>query len=181
MVEYVETVVIFRKFKDDGEIIALFPEVPFSLYFGEIMCYTHASQHGGTDYDLALNQTVLATPEEYAELKKELEDDSYHLVIRKRFTTKMAKNLEANIKREMMPNHKPMEITCYNNLNTAYDAALIIKNEIMQFIDDNLSIIESDKRNELENARNKVKDIIHILQKYLTEYRESYVIGYDTL
>ena len=62
--------VIFRKYKE-GDIIALFPYEPEFNY--KIGCYQHIGQHGIADYDHVLEQTKLATFEEYKDLKKELE------------------------------------------------------------------------------------------------------------
>lgn len=79
--------VIFRKFKSKCEsIIAIFPEIPGSLP-SYCMNYQHVGQHGhGSDY---LSNTVPAAPEEYADLKKELETIGYELKVCKRITYKM--------------------------------------------------------------------------------------------
>lgn len=66
------TEVIFRKYKDDGQILALFPysvETPA----GNVGCYQHVGQHGSGDYDHCIHLTTLATKKEYADLKKDLE------------------------------------------------------------------------------------------------------------
>lgn len=78
------TPVIFRKFKKENEVIAIFPdtykdEAPY------VMSYMHVGQHGQAD-PLIVHGTVLATEEEYAPLLEELQglcgyDD---LVIRKK-------------------------------------------------------------------------------------------------
>lgn len=65
------TEVIFRKFPE-GDVIALFP-YEISNWKGDIMSYQHVGQHGDCDYNLIVSKTKLATPEEYADLKKELE------------------------------------------------------------------------------------------------------------
>lgn len=81
------TQVIFRKWRDTGEIIALFPEQDG----GGGLCdsYMHIGQHGGANYPYLVagwyGPTVPATPEEYADLLAELESIGYDdLVIRKK-------------------------------------------------------------------------------------------------
>lgn len=64
------TSVVFRKYPD-GDIIALFPEVDEGNY--KISSYMHVGQHGAADYEGVVESTKLATPEEYADLKRELE------------------------------------------------------------------------------------------------------------
>ncbi len=92
-----ETVVIFRKYKrkhsskyckEDNvpEILALFPEIignPNSL---TCMCYQHIGQHGDADYGYCINElTVPAKPEEYADLKEELESFGYKLKVMRKW------------------------------------------------------------------------------------------------
>lgn len=77
------TQVIFRKWRDTGEIIALFPEIKA----GHGLCdsYMHTGQHGGAGYNHVIRKTTLATPEEYATLLAELELIGYDdLLIRKK-------------------------------------------------------------------------------------------------
>jgi hypothetical protein len=75
-------VVIFRKFKDEGDILALFPYEKHNGYL--IMSYQHIGQHGGADYNHCMKETIAAKPEEYASLQKELESLGYDLIIRKK-------------------------------------------------------------------------------------------------
>jgi hypothetical protein len=84
------TRVIFRKWRDTGEIIALFPEIKSSR--GMCESYMQIGQHGGADYSYLVagwyGPTVPATPEEYADLLAELEDIGYDdLLIRKKRRT----------------------------------------------------------------------------------------------
>jgi len=85
-----KTKTIFRKFKDNGDIIALFPEIP-SDYEGRYCdSYVHVGGHGGANYQLVIGDTVLATPEEYAELKRELETHyDYEIEVYRRRTPQM--------------------------------------------------------------------------------------------
>lgn len=79
-----ETVVIFRKFKTgEKEIIAIFPEVQANDNQWDCQSYIHVGQHGPTSYKI-VDWTTAATPEEYADLKAELESIGYDLVIRRR-------------------------------------------------------------------------------------------------
>lgn len=83
--------VIFRKWRDNGDIVAVFPEIPSdtrSWYLCE--AYEHIGQHGACDYqDAILPQTVPAKPEEYAELFQELSKIGYNLVVYRRETPQM--------------------------------------------------------------------------------------------
>lgn len=72
--------VIFRKFKN-GEIIALFPEIVGRRY---VSSYMHLGQHSDADYSHVVQGTTLATPDEYMELKKELEKIGYIVVVGKK-------------------------------------------------------------------------------------------------
>lgn len=74
-----ETLVIFRKFRDGGDIIALFPEMKEER--GMCNSYQHIGQHGSANYGLLVNgwlgSTVPAISEEYADLLEELEAIGY--------------------------------------------------------------------------------------------------------
>jgi hypothetical protein len=76
-----ETVVIFRKFKG-GDVIALMPSIPDGM--GLIQSYQRIGQHGSASPQL-VQVTKLATEEEYAPLKKEMEEwYGYRLKVQKR-------------------------------------------------------------------------------------------------
>ncbi len=82
------TRVIFRKWRDTGEIIALFPEL-IVTESGMCESYMHIGQHSEANYNHLVagwyGLTVPATPEEYATLLAELELIGYDdLVIRKK-------------------------------------------------------------------------------------------------
>ena len=73
--------VIFRKYKVDGQVIALFPHI-VELPNGSIMCYMHMGQHGTADYQQVVKDTTLAVPSEYQPLKNELISEfGYNLLI----------------------------------------------------------------------------------------------------
>jgi hypothetical protein len=84
------TVVIFRKWKksfDSGEgIVALFPFEDYNREYKPSLCmsYAHIGQHGGADYNHCVSNSKLAKPEEYADLKKELEEIGYNLKVAKK-------------------------------------------------------------------------------------------------
>lgn len=86
------TIVVFRKWRN-GDIIALFPELPerngLSVFCSS---FEHIGQHGPADYRGVVRQTTPATPEEYADLKAELEAAPYHYILRvaKRYTKRRA-------------------------------------------------------------------------------------------
>jgi len=73
------TVVVFRRWRN-GDVIALFPEVPGSPGF--CSSFEHVGQHGDASYSGVICQTTPATPEEYADLKTELESAPYNYVLR---------------------------------------------------------------------------------------------------
>ena len=68
--------VMFRKF-GNGEVIALFPEMPFDLN-GNITSYMHVGQHGAASIDLC-NSLSPASEDEYHDLYDELVQIGYDL------------------------------------------------------------------------------------------------------
>jgi len=74
-----ETLVIFRRWRDSGNIIALFPELPsdYQGYFCD--AYEHVGQHGGADYHGVIQATKPVSLEEAADLIRELERIGYRL------------------------------------------------------------------------------------------------------
>lgn len=83
-----KTKVIFRKYKDNDEILALFPE---EIGSKANLCssYLHAGQHGDADPSFCTEKTVLATPKEYKSLLDELKTIGYDLVVCERYTQYM--------------------------------------------------------------------------------------------
>jgi hypothetical protein len=84
MVEEIEepkTKVIFRKDKDGSEITAIFPELTENSW-NYCACYAHLGQHGTCSHDWYRTKTIPATPDEYADLKAELEELGYVLDVR---------------------------------------------------------------------------------------------------
>jgi len=83
-----QTLTIFRKFKDKNppyynDVIALFPEI-YQMN-GNIMSYMHVGQHSMADYGVILDKTKPAKPEEYSDLKTELESIGYDLKVRQKW------------------------------------------------------------------------------------------------
>ena len=85
-----ETIVIFRKDRTGWkDCFALFPELPADNYGNYCTCYQHVGQHCAADYQGCIAASDPATPEEYADLSKELERRGYNLVVRQRATPEM--------------------------------------------------------------------------------------------
>jgi len=86
------TIVIYRTWrKFDQRVIAVFPEISSTVGMPHLcMSYERIGQHGACDYSGAIvAQTTLATPDEYADLHRELTAIGYNLVVRKRETQAM--------------------------------------------------------------------------------------------
>ena len=74
--------VIFRKFKNgEHEVIALLPDTEAN--YGNVLSYMHIGQHGEAGISI-INNTDLATPEEYKDLLAELKSIGYKPKIYKR-------------------------------------------------------------------------------------------------
>jgi len=74
------TTVVFRRWRAfDQTVIALFPE---DVDRGFCSSFEHVGQHGDASYSGVIRQTTPATPEEYANLKRELESAPYNYVLR---------------------------------------------------------------------------------------------------
>jgi hypothetical protein len=71
------TKVIFRTFRDSGDVIALFPQIPSDPDGLYCESYQHVGQHGGASSDYLSDITTLSTPEEYGVLLHELEQIGY--------------------------------------------------------------------------------------------------------
>lgn len=73
------TQVVFRRWRDNGNIIALFPELPAD-YLGRFCdAYEHIGQHSGADYYGVILATKPVSPEDAALLARELERIGYRL------------------------------------------------------------------------------------------------------
>lgn len=77
------TPVVFRRYSE-GDTIALFPTLNHSsgdANYGYCMSYQHVGQHGEANYPDCIASTGPATPEQYADLRRELEGIGYVLKI----------------------------------------------------------------------------------------------------
>lgn len=70
------TKVVFRKWKG-GDIIALFPDEPWSRHDCTTSSYMHIGQHGAADYAGVVASTRPACEEEYRDLLAELRAIGY--------------------------------------------------------------------------------------------------------
>lgn len=82
-----KTKVIFRKVPANyctakPEVIALFPEIPATRNPNDCQSYVHYGQHGAAM--ASGHGWPLATPDEYADLKRELESIGYDLDVKTR-------------------------------------------------------------------------------------------------
>lgn len=71
------TKVVFRKFKDGGDVVALFPEERWSRHEYTISSYQHVGQHGAADYDHVITISHPARADEYRSLLAELKRIGY--------------------------------------------------------------------------------------------------------
>lgn len=76
--------VIFRKW-NDGEVIALFPEIAVDSIGYNCQSYIHIGQHGAASPHVILRDTKPAAPDEYKNLYNELVKIGYNLRVIKRF------------------------------------------------------------------------------------------------
>jgi hypothetical protein len=70
--------VVFRKWKN-GDVIALFPELPADLHGECCSSYEHVGQHGGADYCGVIQQTKPCSVSDAADLAAELRTIGYEL------------------------------------------------------------------------------------------------------
>jgi len=80
-----KTKIVFRVYPN-GEVIALFPQVPADILGSFCMSYMHVGQHGGADTFVVVKHTRLAKLKEYKWLLKELKQLGYKPQIAKRCT-----------------------------------------------------------------------------------------------
>ncbi len=75
--------VIFHKWKT-GCVIALFPATAYNTDPTLCLSYEHIGQHGAADGRGIIAKTTPASPEEYRDLKAELESMGYNLKVYQR-------------------------------------------------------------------------------------------------
>ncbi|MFZ5447882.1 MAG: hypothetical protein ACOZFS_04505 [Thermodesulfobacteriota bacterium] len=95
------TKVIFRKWrKQDGRVLALFPEIQADIQGHHCKSYEHKGQYGAADYHLCIGRTTPASPGEFADLKAELEKIGYQLDVVDRITPAMVEARKRALARE---------------------------------------------------------------------------------
>ncbi len=72
-------IVVFRRWRDTGDIIALFPELPADLYGDCCDAYERVGQHGGADYHGVIQHTTPCSLNDAAALAHELRTIGYTL------------------------------------------------------------------------------------------------------
>jgi len=78
-----------------GTVFALFPH-EVSDEKGHVNSYQHVGQHSSADYNHCINTSKLATAEEYADLKEEMESIGYKInVVKKRNYDKYLRNYKS--------------------------------------------------------------------------------------
>jgi hypothetical protein len=98
-----ETPVIFRiERRKGGEVTAVFPCEPHNMSGNEMSCYVHVGQHGACSFAWFNSSSHrLAKPEEYQDLKRELESApyTYRLKVYKRLQPWMREEFKKEIRR----------------------------------------------------------------------------------
>ena len=74
--------IVFKKDKETNEVIAFMP-YDYQTWQGEFTCYAHLGQHSLTN-DEYYRACKLATPDEYKDLKAELESIGYNVEVIKK-------------------------------------------------------------------------------------------------
>lgn len=100
-------IVIFRKWPD-GDILALFPEIPADNAGNMCNSYGNAG-HSGADYHGCIARTKPATPAEYDDLTVELVRRGYRLTVKQRATYLMAEK-RRKASRDLPTNPQPNEV-----------------------------------------------------------------------
>lgn len=100
------TKTVFRIWPD-GEVIALFPQIPADIHGYMCSSYMHVGQHGGADTGICSGTTRLAKPKEYWPLLRELKRLGYRPVIAKKCTRK-----DFKIRRDAIAINYPRRENC---------------------------------------------------------------------
>ena len=104
-----KTTVIFRKDKSNkyaDNITAVFPYLVQGGSVPLMECYAHVGQHGSCSYDWYLQDTKPAKPDEYASLKRELEDNyGYDLDIKQKINADKFREAVKDFRVKFMTEH----------------------------------------------------------------------------
>ena len=71
--------VVFRRWKDSGEVVAVFPEIPADAEGRQCVTYQCSVEYGAAEYFTLMRATTPAEPEEHADLAHELASLGYHV------------------------------------------------------------------------------------------------------
>lgn len=95
--------VLFRMARENGEdyLTAVFPCEPAEYAGYKMSCYAHVGQHGSCSHDW-YQTTRAAKPEEYADLKRELEAAPY------RYRLKVYKRLTSGLRETFVKEQRRM-------------------------------------------------------------------------
>jgi len=94
-----KTFVIFRRWKDTGTVIALFPTIPSDRHGWYCLSYEHVGQHGGADFHGVMQATTPARRQDTTRLRRELRRRGYRLAPIKRTTARMHEQRRAEARR----------------------------------------------------------------------------------
>lgn len=75
-----KTNIVFRRWNDSKEVIAIFPDSPWGL-FNDLTSYMHIGQHGGCSREALEETTQCYNEPDVIALQKELESIGYNLNI----------------------------------------------------------------------------------------------------
>lgn len=92
-----KAITIFRTWKDSGDVIALFPEIPADRAGRCCESYMHVGQHGAADPAGVVLATRPAGRAEYLPLLRELRGRGYRPIIRRRLSRKYRSRLLAEL------------------------------------------------------------------------------------
>ena len=90
------SLVIFRQWRDTGSVLALFPEIAAD-HQGHCECYEHIGQHGGADYFGVIQATRPAKSDASKALAAELTQQGYNLKFICRASRRMHDNRLASV------------------------------------------------------------------------------------
>ena len=71
--------VVFRRWHETGDLIALFPELPADIFGEYCEADEHVGQHGGADYFGVVQHTKPCSPDDATDLAAELSRIGYRL------------------------------------------------------------------------------------------------------
>jgi hypothetical protein len=94
----IKTAVCFRR-EDNGDILALMPEIPHTLSPNTMACYASIGHHSWACMDYVRDSTKPATEAEYRPLLRELENIGYTVRVIRRIGPKYLKIREAELRR----------------------------------------------------------------------------------